>query len=60
MLRLCEILLLSACLSGCVVTKIVTTPLRVGGAVISAVPVVGDPIDSAVDTVADAIDVIPI
>jgi hypothetical protein len=34
--------------------------MRVGGAIISVVPVVGDPIDESIDTVADGIDKIPI
>lgn len=47
-------------LSGCVLTKVVTVPMRVGGAVISVVPVVGDNADEAIDTAADAIDLIPL
>ena len=45
---------------GCLVTKVVSVPLRITGAVISAVPVVGEPIDDAIDTAADTIDDIPI
>ena len=47
-------------LSGCVFTKIVTVPMRVTGAVVSVIPVVGDGIDSVLGTSADVIDAIPI
>ena len=47
-------------LSGCVFTKIVTVPMRVTGAVISVIPVVGDGVDSILGTSADVIDSIPI
>lgn len=47
-------------LSGCFATKIVTVPMRVGGAVISAVPVVGDLADDTIDVAADGVDLIPI
>ena len=45
---------------GCVVTKVVTVPLRVGGAVISIVPLAGKTMHDAIDTAADTIDDIPI
>ena len=44
---------------GCVVTKVVTVPLRVGGALISVVPLVGEQMDEAIDKAADTIDDIP-
>ena len=47
-------------LSSCVLTKVVTVPMRVGGAVISIVPGVGEEIDAAIDEAADVIDAIPI
>lgn len=47
-------------LSGCVLTKVVTVPMRVGGAVVSVVPVVGNPIDDGIDYVADGVDKIPL
>ncbi len=47
-------------LSGCVFTKVVTVPMRVTGAVVSVIPVVGDGIDSVLGTSADVIDAIPI
>ena len=45
--------------SGCVLTKVVTVPLRVSGAVVSAVPFIGNEIDEAIDKSADAIDQLP-
>ncbi len=47
-------------LSSCVLTKVVTVPMRVGGAVISIVPGIGEEIDAAIDETADVIDAIPI
>ena len=47
-------------LSGCVFTKVVTVPMRVTGAVVSVIPVVGDGIDNALGASADVIDAIPI
>jgi len=47
-------------LNGCFATKIITVPMRVGGAIISAVPVVGDVADDAIDVAADGVDLIPI
>ncbi|MDB9753359.1 hypothetical protein OAD42_00460 [Oceanospirillaceae bacterium] len=47
-------------LTGCVLTKIVTVPMRVVGAVASVVPVVGDAVDESIDNIADAVDEIPL
>lgn len=47
-------------LNACVATKVVTVPMRVGGAVVSVVPVVGDVVDEGIDTAADTIDLIPL
>jgi len=47
-------------LSSCVLTKVVTVPMRVGGAIISVIPGVGEGIDAAIDETADVIDAIPI
>ena len=47
-------------LGGCVLTKVVTVPMRVTGAVISVIPVVGSGADAAIDTAADAVDKIPL
>jgi len=47
-------------LSGCFLTKVATVPMRVGGAIISVVPVVGNAADAAIDTTADAVDEVPL
>lgn len=47
-------------LSGCLATKVVSVPMRVGGAVVSVVPVVGNTAHDAIDTAADAVDDIPL
>ena len=52
-MKLVKLLLLLALLmqvSGCVLTKVVTVPMRVGGAAISVVPVVGNTIPYAVSS----------
>jgi len=45
--------------SGCVFTKVVTVPMRVSGAIISAVPIVGNQIDDVIGAQADVIDQLP-
>lgn len=47
-------------LQGCILTKVITVPMRLGGAIISVVPVVGNTIDDTIDTAADVVDEIPI
>lgn len=59
-IKLSLFLFLALQLCGCVLTKVVTVPMRVGGAVISVVPAVGNTADDAVDKAADTIDKIPI
>lgn len=54
------VMLLASSLSGCVLTKMVTVPMRVVGAVVSVVPVVGNALDESIETVADAVDDIPL
>ncbi|HIB27922.1 MAG TPA: hypothetical protein EYO47_01465 [Candidatus Thioglobus sp.] len=60
MIKIITLLLAMLVLSSCVLTKVVTVPMRIGGAVISIVPVIGEGIDEAIDSAADAIDTIPI
>jgi hypothetical protein len=43
-------------LCGCALTKVATVPLKVSGAVISVVPVVGSAGDKLLGTTADIID----
>ncbi|MBF0200280.1 MAG: hypothetical protein HQK66_03020 [Desulfamplus sp.] len=52
--------LLCLFLSGCVLTKVITVPMRVGGAVISIIPVAGNSIHDAIDESAELIDDIPL
>ena len=47
-------------LSGCVLTKIVTVPMRLGAAVISIIPVAGNTAHEAIDEAAEAVDEIPL
>ena len=60
MKKLFVFVLISPYLSGCVLTKLVTVPMRVTGSVISVIPVVGDGIDEVLEQSADVIDAIPI
>ena len=60
MKRLIAISLLIVFLSSCVFTKVVTVPMRVTGAVVSVIPIVGDGFNSVLGTSADVIDAIPI
>ena len=59
MKKLLVFVLISLYLSGCVLTKVVTVPIRVTGAVFSVIPVIGDPIDDILGYSADVIDRIP-
>jgi hypothetical protein len=46
--------------NGCILTKVVTVPLRLGGAVISIVPAVGNTAHDSIDEAAEIVDDIPI
>lgn len=54
------IMLLAVQLSGCVLTKILTVPMRVVGAVISIVPVAGNTVHDTIDEAAEKVDDIPL
>ncbi|CAB9540812.1 hypothetical protein [uncultured Gammaproteobacteria bacterium] len=60
MFKILSLVLLSFALSGCFLTKVVTVPMRIVGAVVSVVPVAGNTMDAAIDTAADTVDDIPI
>jgi hypothetical protein len=60
MLKITVLSLSMLLLSSCVLTKVVTVPMRVSGAIISVIPGVGEGIDAAIDETADVIDAIPI
>ncbi len=46
-------------LSGCVLTKLVTVPMRVVGAVVSIVPVAGNTAHDGIDKAAETVDDLP-
>jgi len=46
-------------ITGCVLTKVVTVPLRVAGAIGSGIPIIGNQIDEVIDKSADVIDELP-
>jgi hypothetical protein len=54
------LLLLASQLSGCLFTKLVSVPMRVGAAVISIIPGAGNSIHDAVDGAAETVDDLPI
>ena len=74
MTRVAVVGLLVSMLSGCLLTKLVTVPMRlvgstasVVGAVVSIVPVVGntadatiEKVDTIIDTTADTVDAVPL
>lgn len=60
LMRLLFLGALGLLLNACVLTKIVTVPMRVGGAAISVVPGVGNTIDKTIDKTADQVDKIPL
>ena len=47
-------------LNGCVLTKVITVPMRVGGAVVSALPGVGEMAHDTIDEIAEQIDDVPL
>ncbi|MFA6162129.1 MAG: DUF6726 family protein [Methylobacter sp.] len=62
-MKLRKILLLviaASVLQGCVFTKIVSVPMRLGGAVVSIVPGVGNTAHDAIDGAAEVVDDVPI
>ena len=46
--------------SGCLLTKIITVPMRLVGAVVSIVPVAGNTAHEAIDEAAEMVDEIPL
>ena len=57
--KLAIIIICALLISGCVITKVVTVPLRVAGAVGSGIPIIGNQIDEVIDKSADLIDQLP-
>ena len=60
LLRLGLLLLPGLFLNGCVLTKIVTVPMRLGGAVVSIIPVAGNTAHEAIDEAAEMVDELPL
>lgn len=50
---------LASLLQGCLFTKVVSVPMRVGGAVVSVVPTVGNTAHDAIDEAAEKVDDLP-
>lgn len=59
-LKFVFLLVTTIILQGCVLTKIASVPMRLGGAVVSIVPGVGNGAHDAIDKAADGVDAIPI
>ena len=59
-IKLLVIGMLALLLSGCFLTKVVTVPMRVGGAVVSIIPGVGDVAHDTIDEAADLVDKAPL
>lgn len=58
--RLALLFFVGISLSGCVLTKIVTVPMRVAGAVVSIIPIAGDTAHEAIDEAAEIVDELPL
>ena len=57
---LCLLVLLGLGPWGCYATKLVSVPMRVVGAVVSIVPVVGNTAHDAIDQAAETVDELPL
>ena len=60
LIRIMILLLAMNLLSGCVLTKILTVPMRAVGAVVSIVPVLGNTTHDSIDKAAEVVDKVPI
>lgn len=54
------LLLAAVLLTGCVLTKLVSVPMRLVGAVVSIIPVAGNVAHDGIDEAADVVDDLPI
>lgn len=57
---LCCLALATVLLTGCLLTKLVTVPMRLVGAVVSIIPVAGDVVHEAIDEAAEEVDKLPV
>ena len=54
-------MVLAICMiNGCVLTKLVTVPMRLGGSVVSIVPVAGNHVNDVIQKAANTVDKAPI
>ncbi|MCC2639314.1 MAG: hypothetical protein K0Q68_3033 [Moraxellaceae bacterium] len=60
LVRMVAVAALAGSLSGCFLTKIVTVPMRVVGAVVSIVPVAGNTANDVIQGAANTVDDIPL
>jgi hypothetical protein len=60
MVRLMAFVVLALLLQGCVLTKLVSVPMRLTGAVLSIIPVVGNTAHDGIDEAAEIVDDLPI
>lgn len=61
-LIMCQLALFSfiaVFMSGCLLTKIVTVPMRAVGAVVSIIPIAGNTAHDAIDEAAEMVDELP-
>lgn len=54
------LIVLALGMNGCVLTRLVTMPMRVVGAATTIIPVAGDISHEAIDDAADVVDEVPI
>jgi hypothetical protein len=59
-MRLAILVLMALLLQGCVLTKVVSVPMRVGGAVISIIRGFCNTAHDGIDTAADMVDDLPL
>lgn len=59
-LRVVAVAALASSLSGCLLTKIVTVPMRVVGAAVSIVPVAGNTVNDVIQGAANTVDDVPL
>ena len=60
LVKTAAVMLLATVLSGCFLTKIVTVPMRLVGAIVSIIPVAGNTANTAIQSAADAVNQVPI
>ena len=60
LVKTATVMLLATILSGCFLTKIVTVPMRLVGAIVSIIPVAGNTANKVIQTSADTVDDVPI